>query len=138
MPESNGNAAVQEAVAALQSFSEATVTAPGYVEPENLPPVKFDRLSVERRVLGHITDEVDRDHLGPRNTLAALTHALMNDRHTTHPAGENARLDVSGSVAEIAQTILGHLDALKDAGLVVQREDGSYKLTKAGHTELAS
>lgn len=131
--ESNPVDSVVATLNALESVQVATAGGPG----ADLPPVKFDRLSVERRVLGHVTDEVDTTALGPRNTLAALTYALVRDRNTTHAAGGNPRFEVDGmSVAESAQAVLDYLDDLKDAGLLVQRDDGSYEVTEDGLTEL--
>lgn len=131
--------AAQAAAAAItQGHADLQVMVGGSAGAE-LPEVVFDRLSIERRVLGHITDEVDFSPLGPRNTLAALTQALMTDRHTTNPPPGQPRLDVDGlTVAEVAQAILEHLDRLVDAGLVEQLADESYVLTEDGVRELAS
>jgi len=126
-------AAVQAAAGAITQITAPTV--PGVAE---LPPVHFDRLGIERRVLAFITDGFTVP-LGPRNTLAALTYDLMRDPHTTHPPEPNGRLEVDGrTVEEIAQTVLEHLTALIDAGLVEQRDDESYAVTDAGRTELDS
>lgn len=138
-PDSPSSSQVDAAVAAISSFASAMVTAPGYSDPKDLPPVKFDRLSVERRVLGHVTDEVDQTPLGPRNTLAAITYALMTDRNTTRPQGGQPRLETEGqTTAQIAQAVLDHLSRLVDAGLVEVNDDGEYALTDAGHLELRS
>lgn len=82
---------------------------------------KFDRLGVERRVLGHVTDE---DHLGrgPRNTLARLDQELIEDPHTSY----------AGNVEQLQR----YVDDLVDAGLLAAREDGSYAVTDAGLFEL--
>lgn len=86
----------------------------------------FDRLSVTRRVLGHVTDEVDIDAFGPRNTLEALSYALASDLNTP----------LHGTPTEVAPEVQRHLDKLADAGLIKQRADDSYALTGAGLTEL--
>lgn len=131
----------EEAAAQVQAAAGAIteVTAPRLPgPPAELPPVLFDRLSVERRVLAFITDAFTVP-LGPRNTLAALTYDLMRDPHTTHPPEPNGRLEVDGrTVEEIAQTVLEHLTALIDAGLVELRDDESYAVTDAGRDELNS
>lgn len=140
MAKKNQDLSAAEAAAAAISKGQAdlAVTVAGAAGAE-LPEVAFDRLSVERRVLGHITEDVDQSWIGPRNTLAALTQALMTDRHTTSPPPGLPRLDVDGvSVAEVAQTVLEHLERLVDAGLVEQHADGSYALTDAGVHELAN
>lgn len=129
---------VAEAVAAIDAAAELQVTAAGGPGAD-LPPVKLDREGVERRVLGHITDEEDTSALGPRNTLAALTYAIVRDQNTTNPPAGKPRLDVDGlSTAEAAQAVLDILELLIGEGLVKQRKDGSYELTDAGHLELAS
>ena len=55
-PQSNGAA---DAAAALEALNQAQsiVSAPGSSNEANLPPVKFPRLSLHRRVLGTITDD---------------------------------------------------------------------------------
>lgn len=130
---------ITAALNAIESSAAASLTAPGYTDEDALPPVKFPRLSVERRVLGHITDETDGSPLGARNTLAALTEALMRDPNTTRPRGGMAEaLPIDRPLEDTATHILAMLTALTDAGLVEQREDGSYQVTDAGHVELAS
>lgn len=86
----------------------------------------FDRLSTTRRVLGHVTDEVDVDALGPRNTLSALAYGLATDANTA----------ISGDPDEVASEVQEHLDALTEAGLLNVRKNGSYEVTAAGLTEL--
>src|SRR5258708_785843 len=129
---------VEQAAAALAALETSVgVSAPG--EPGDLPPVKFDRTSVHRRILGHITDETNVTALGPRNTLAALTYDLVRAVNRTHPPPGRPRLEVEGkNSTEVAQLVYDHIDALIDAGLVVQREDGTYAMTDEGHLELAS
>jgi hypothetical protein len=83
----------------------------------------LDRLSTERRVLGHITDE-DHAGRGPRNTAERLALELAEDPHTA----------VEHDEQEIIQ---GYLDELEDADLIEQT-DGVYSLTDAGLTELAN
>ena len=84
----------------------------------------LDRLSTERRVLGHISDE---DHMGrgPRNTAERLALELAEDPHTAVEFDEEA-------------VVQGHLDTLVDAGLIELRDDDTYALTEAGFTELAN
>jgi ribosomal protein S19E (S16A) len=84
---------------------------------------KFDRVGTERRVLGHITNE---DHVGrgPRNTLERLQQELAEDPHTNYD-GDGPELQ-------------GYFDALEGAGLVKRHENGTYSVTAAGRTELAS
>lgn len=86
---------------------------------------KFDRLSVTRRVLGHVTDEVDVSALGPRNGLEALAYAIATDAHTP----------VHGTPIEVAPEVQKHLDLLVEAELL-QRRGNVYALTDAGLTEL--
>lgn len=140
--ESGSQAAVQspaEAAAAAIGAAQARVQVttgggPGAVLPES----KFPRLSVQRRVLAHISDEVDETEFGPRNTLASLTRALMTDRNTINPpTSDHGKLDVNGkTVVEIAQQVLDHLEELIAAGLVEQHDDETYRLTDAGHAEI--
>lgn len=133
---SNAQVAAAQVKAAAGAITEITApTVPGVAE---LAPVVFGRLSIERRVLAFITDGYTVP-LGPRNTLAALTYDLMRDPHTTHPPEPNGRLEVDGrTVEEVAETVLGYLTALIDAGLVEQREDGSFEVTDAGRDELSN
>jgi hypothetical protein len=93
---------------------------PGY-EP------KFPRLSTTRRVLGHVTDEVDQSALGPRNTLTALAYALWRDDNTP---------EIGGELSDATVATKEHLDQLVGAGLVEDRGDGSYGVTDAGWVEL--
>lgn len=128
-------AAAQAIAGSLARVQVTVAGGPGAI----LPATHFPRLSLERRVLGHVTDEVDETEFGPRNTLAALTRALMTDRNTTNPATpEHGRLDVERPVVDVAQSVLDVLAALQAAGLVSQREDGSYAVTDAGRVELSS
>jgi hypothetical protein len=98
------------AQAIISSQVAVAITSPG--DPSaDAPPVVFDRLSVERRVLGAITDELHSDRLG------GLT------------------------LGEQVQLVLNHLDALIDAGLVARDGDvadpaHTYHLTDAGRMEL--
>jgi hypothetical protein len=84
----------------------------------------LDRLSTERRVLGHITDE---DHMGrgPRNTTERLALELAEDPNSA------VEFDEEGAVQDM-------LDTLVEAGLIEQRDDGTYALTELGFTELAN
>ena len=131
---------VDKALAALDDFEVALKVSTGQKDGHaEMPEVVLDRLSVERRVLGHITDEVEFTALGSRNTLAALTYSLMRDRNTTNAPPPNPSLDIKGkSVGEVAQAILDILTDLVSKGLAEVREDGAYALTELGHTELAN
>lgn len=103
---------------------EVPVEAPVEQHPlrsENYEPV-FPRLSTTRRVLGHITPEVDKDHLGPRNTLPALTAGLIADPHT----------DI-----RYPHEVPRFLKDLADAGLVAEAS-GVYIVTEAGLRELTN
>jgi hypothetical protein len=127
----------QAAAAAIAGAEARVRVTTGGGPGAKLPESKFPRLSLERRVLGHVSDEVDETEFGPRNTLAALTRALMTDRNTINvPTSDHGSLDVSGTVAETAQRVLDVLTALEGAGLVVQRGDDSYALTDDGVKEL--
>jgi hypothetical protein len=130
-----GSPAIAAAAAIAGAQARVRVTTgggPGAVLPDSVYP----RLSLERRVLGHVTDEVDETEFGPRNTLMSLTRALMTDRNTINPpTSDHGKLDVSGSVVDTAQKVLDVLEDLTSKGLV-QQTDGVYALTDAGHKEL--
>lgn len=81
---------------------------------------KFDRLSVQRRVLMHVTDE---EHVGrgPRNTADRLTQELAEDPYTEFGEDNDSQ---------------EYLDDLEASGLVEKRDDGTYGVTEAGHYEL--
>jgi hypothetical protein len=85
---------------------------------------EFERLSVERRVLGHITDQ---EHVGrgPRNTVERLAQELAEDPWTDIGFGQE------DSVQE-------YLNDLETHGLIEKRADGTYALTEAGEIELAN
>jgi hypothetical protein len=94
---------------------------PHPLRSENYEP-RFPRLSVARRVLGHITPEVDHDDLGPRNTLNALTVGLISDPHT----------EIS-----YPEQVQPYLDDLVESGLVSEHA-GTYQVTEAGWRELTN
>lgn len=108
---------------------------------------RFVRESGERRVLGSVSDEVDRSALGPRNTVSALTYFLARNPDTPHvnrpsitvlrQVQPNVMLDLPHDQTAEAQ-VEGYLAALIKAGLVEQRDDGSYAVTDAGRVELAN
>jgi hypothetical protein len=97
----------------------ATDAAP---QAEDYKP-KFDRLSTERRVLGHITDE---GHVGrgPRNTAERLAVELHEDPYTEYGGDQQEMQD--------------YLDSLEQAGLILGRGDGTYEVTDDGRTELTN
>lgn len=129
---------VAAALDALKTAAAVEITVAGGPGAD-LPKVVLGRESVERRVLGHVTDEVDRDALGPRNTLAAIYHAVSTDRNTTNPPNDKPRLNLDGlDVAQALQVVHDILEHLVTVGLLEQREDTSYALTDLGHYELAN
>lgn len=136
------SAAAAEAIIGSQAI--ATITAPEGELPEDAAPVKFDRLSVERRVLGTINDDPHTERLGPRNSLPAIADFLLSDPNTTNPPAPNQKLDVAGlPLAEAVQMVLDNLDRLVEAELVSRDGDVSdpahtYHLTEAGVAELES
>jgi hypothetical protein len=83
---------------------------------------KFARESMQRRALGHVTDD---DHLGrgPRNNAARLQQELVEDG--------NSPFDDDDDVQEL-------LDDLEASGLVTRSDDGIYSVTDAGRVELAN
>lgn len=110
---------IEDAPAVIEDIP--VVTEPHPLHGENYEP-HFPRLSVTRRVLGHITPEVDRDDLGPRNTLHALRIGLISDPHT----------EIS-----YPEQVPPYLDALVKSGLVSE-DDGVYTVTEAGRRELTN
>lgn len=119
------------------------VTPEGELHPDQDPEYEplFDRSGARRRLLMHVTDEVDVtateqnatarlvpiEALGPRNTPEALAYALARD-----PASPSFQPRFDEALARVFD-LLGDLDA---AGLVKRRDDGSYALTGAGWHEL--
>lgn len=141
MPKDNATPAADVTVAAAAQQVEAFthLTAPQLDGQPLLADTVFPRMSVQRRVLGYVTDGEDSPRIGPRNTLAALTYSLMTDRTTTHPPEGRDRLEIEDkTIAEITNTVNEHLNALAGEGLVAQRDDGSYVVTDAGRVELDS
>jgi hypothetical protein len=136
------------AAAAAQSITQSaagvTVTTPEGELPAEAASVKFDRLSVERRVLCAVSDELYSERLGPRNSLPAIAEFLITDPNTTHPPPPNARLEVAGlALADQVQLVLDNLERLIDAGLVTREGDvnnpaHTYHVTEAGVTEMQS
>jgi hypothetical protein len=135
-------AAAAAAQAILNTGSSAAVTTPDGPLPDDAPPVKFDRLSVERRALCAISDELYSDRLGPRNSLPAIADFLINDPNTTNPPPPNARLEVAGlPLADQVQLVLDNLDRLIEAGLATREGDvndptHTYHVTEAGVLEM--
>lgn len=81
-----------------------------------------DRLSTERRVLAHISDEVDQTYLGPQNTVLAITFALLRDPHTSIDATEQVQ---------------PYLDLPVEQDLLSE-DRGVYTLTDSGWRELVN
>lgn len=92
---------------------------PGAYEP------KFVRESVTHRILAHITDE--NDLLGgvyaPRNTPDMVGKAVIPDKDTAVSTQEQVETEFA---------------KLKEAGLIEQRDDGSYGKTRDGWVELVN
>lgn len=103
----------------LEPEPDALEPEPHPLRSENYEPV-FPRTSTARRVLGHITDEVDRSELGPRNTAHAIAAGVIRDPHT----------DIHHE-----EQLQPFLDALVDTGLASEHE-GVYTITEAGWREL--
>ena len=106
---------------------------------------RFARDSVHRRVLGSITDETDLTQLGARNTVPALAYFLARDTDTpqiTPLSKTELQLRApgqqvnTGSAPVAEDQVEAVLEQLVKAGLVVQRDDGSYQHTDAGVVEL--
>ena len=110
--------------------------------PTTRQPSTSTDLSVERRVLCAITNELYSERLGARNTLPAIAAFLLNDPNTTSPPPPNARLNIQGlTLEQQVQLILDHLNRLITAGLILR--DGNinnpahtYHLTDSGIAEL--
>jgi hypothetical protein len=83
----------------------------------------FDREGLERRTLTHITDE---EHYtgAPRNTPTEVGRFMVNDPAT--PAAESQE-DVDAAFAQLEMN-----------GLIEQRDDGSYVLTRDGWVEMSN
>jgi hypothetical protein len=95
----------------------------------------FDRDGTTRRVLGHITDQEDAfatmgAGTAPRNTVSALTIALMRDENTPGVSADD--------MAEAAQRVEADVAELIEAGFVVERDDGTLELTDDGLVELSN
>lgn len=113
-------------------------------DPQQPYEPRFDRGSGFRRVLMSITDEVDVSALGPRNSIPALAYFLARNPDSPHvnkPSSTLVKL-LQGAELGLAEDataegqVRRYLAALADAGLVAEREDGSYELTDAGRHEL--
>jgi hypothetical protein len=92
----------------------------------------FPRDSNTRRVLQFVTDEEDAFAVfgagtAPRNTTPAIAAAMFQDENSPGVSSE----DYDEACAQVQE----ELDALVEAGLVEQRDDGSYGLTKDGWVE---
>lgn len=104
----------------------------------------FDRLGGARRLLGHITDEVDDHRVGPRNTIPALALDLATEPSSTqfpHPSTTALRLNgVNVELPEGTRTTEQQVEELLErliaAGLVERRDGGTYAVTDAGWIEL--
>jgi hypothetical protein len=109
----------------IAAWSNPPATPEGELHPDQVEDYEpnFDRASVQRRVLGHITDE---NHVGrgPRNTADRLSQELDEDPNSSFVADEDDMQAI--------------LDELEDAGLVAARDDGTYEVTEPGRIELAN
>jgi hypothetical protein len=138
------DAAAAAAQAIVKSQTQTIITTPDGPLPEDAAPVKFDRLSVERRILCGVSDEHYSDQLGKRNTLAAIADWAISDPNTTNPPPPNGRLPIEGlTLAQQVQLVLNCLDKLITAGLVsrkgsVNDPSHTYHVTKAGVKEMQS
>lgn len=136
--------AAAAAAAITGSRLAAQITTPPGDLPDDAPPVKFDRLSVERRVLGTVNDDLYTEQLGSRNNLASIADFLLTDPHTTHCQPPNERLNVEGlTVEQAVGLVLEKLENCVQAGLLERRGDvndpaHTYHLTEAGCAELSS
>jgi hypothetical protein len=134
--------AAAAAASLIAGQATASITTPEGELPEDAAPVVFDRLSVERRALCAISDELYSDRLGPRNSLPAIADFLINDPNTTNPPPPNARLEVAGlPLADQVQLVLDNLDRLIEAGLATREGDvndptHTYHVTEAGVLEM--
>ena len=109
-------AADSAAQAIVAGHAAVIITTPAGDLPDDAPPVIFDRLSVERRVLCAITDQKHSERLGARNTLPAIADFLINDPNTTNPPPPNGRLEIEGlTLAEQVQLVLDNLERLIEA-----------------------
>jgi hypothetical protein len=111
--------------AEIAGWSNPPDTPEGSLAPDQVEDYEpsFDRAGIERRVLGYVTDD---DHVGrgPRNTPARLAQELDEDPFSPFVAEED--------------DVATHLEALVEAGLVEERDDGTYAVTDAGRVELAN
>lgn len=116
---------VRDEAGEIKFWSNPPATPEGELHPSQVVDYepKFDPLSVERRVLGHVTDD---DHVGrgPRNTPERLALELQEDPFSRF----------AGNLDQMQ----GYLQSLESAGLVHKRDDGTYEVTEAGHIELAN
>jgi len=87
----------------------------------------LDPYSLERRVLGYITD-MEHGGTGPRNTVETLAIWVARDEYA---------FDDTGHYEGDEDEMQGYVDELVDAGLVIE-EDDRYKLTEAGLVELVN
>jgi len=119
-----GSVIARNADGEIMYWSNPSAILEGDVHPDHVEGYEpsFDPEGPTRRVLGFITSE---EHMGrPRNTVAVLAEDLADDPNSPFERNED-------------ETVLKHLDALEDAGLVEQ-DDGIYAVTDAGRVELAN
>lgn len=95
------------------------------LHPDHVPGYEphFDRMGLTRRVLGFVTDE-DHLGLGPRNTHDLIARDMAGDVNSPQVTWDDS------------SRVQPALDKLVEAGLLEQREDGSYAVTEAGRVEL--
>jgi hypothetical protein len=111
--------------AQIAGWSNPPDTAEGDLHPDQVEDYEphFDRASIQRRVLGYITDD---DHVGrgPRNTADRLNQELDEDPFSPYVADDD--------------DVQAYLDELVEAGLVEDRGDGTYGVTEPGRIELVN
>lgn len=122
---------------------------PEFQDPESIEklPTKVARESVHRRVLQAVTDEVDDHRLGPRNTVDAIAAQLSSDRFTPQinaPSEAWLRVTSGGTVSvghgwlTAEKQVRASLAVLLKHGLVADRGDGTFELTREGKREVAN
>jgi hypothetical protein len=107
------------------SWTNPPETPKGELHPSQVEGYEphFDPLGPQRRTLAFITD-FDNLGRGPRNTAERV--------------GEEMDEDPFSAFSLHTHNVQEYLDELEGAGLVKQKKDGTYSVTKAGQVELAN